>query len=168
MRASLGDDVAHSMALKVVLGLGCIVVLILVGVRLETFAAFAVAFEQRAPLLLVEPGILGDCVLVLAIAAAPRVLLLRKSWRVAACGVLPAATLIGIGVSGTLGARGGSWSSGTPLASLLKSRGYTRCPATDRIRGSGRATRGEYVADGWAQPDACPAGDGASAGPSPQ
>lgn len=148
---------ANPMALKVVLGLGAVFVLVLLGVRLVNFAGFARAILDRAPFVLVEPEIPGDLALVAAVAAVPLVFLLPRAWRWGAAVVLIVGALAVVAVAGSLTARDGSNIDHTPLARMLQSRGYSRCPAGDRIRGSGRATRGEYVARGWAQPGVCPA-----------
>lgn len=154
MSDTFENPVAHPQALKVILALGGLFVLVLIGVRLAGLAAFLQALSDRVPVLLVEPGIAGDCALALALAAAPLVLLLPRSWRIATWVVLIAVALLAIAIGGNRAARGGPGLVHTPLAHWLQSQGYARCPAMDRIR-SGR--RGQFVAEGWAQPGACQA-----------
>lgn len=152
MSDSTEDSVAHPQALKIVLALGGIFVLVLIGARLAGLAAFLQALSDRVPVLLVEPGILGDCVLALAIMAALPAFLLPRPWQVATWGILFIAAPLAIAISGNRTLRGNSGSAHTPLAHWLQSQGYARCPAEDRLR-SGR--RGEFVAESWAQPGAC-------------
>lgn len=156
MRDPAGSSVANSTALRVVLGLGGVFILILLGARLVGLVGFVHAVGVGLPLVLVEPGILGDVVLAVAILLVPFVFLLPRTWRLGAIAVLCVGALILVGISGSLTARGGSGVSHTPVAHWLESHGYVRCPAADAVRGSGRATRGEYVAEGWALPGACP------------
>lgn len=158
MNDSAGSSVANPTALKVVLALSGIFVLILLGARLVPMFGFVQAMLVGAPLVLVEPGVLGGFIIAVAIVIAPLVLLLPKTKRLTAVVVLAGLTLLTFGLSGSLTVRGGPNIDQTPVATLLHSRGYARCPAADRIRGSGRATRGEYVAEGWALPGACPGG----------
>lgn len=148
---------AHPLMLKAVLALGGVFIVILIGARLSGLGVFMQATLNRVPFVLVEPGVLADGVSVLALALAPIVLLFPRPWRLRAGMVLLLCALAAFAISGNMTARGGPGISGTPLGALLRARGYARCSAGDRVRGSGRATRGEYVAEAWALPGACPA-----------
>lgn len=157
MRDTFENSAANPRALKIVLGLGALFVLVLVGVRLTSFIEFARAVLGRVPIVVVEPETAGSYWLAIALAAALLAFLLPRAWRKAAWAVLFAGALLVVGISGNSSALGGSGLSHTPVAHWLQSRGYARCSAKDQVRGSGRGTRGEYVAEGWAQPGACPA-----------
>lgn len=152
------DQVAHPQALKLVLVLAGVFVLVLLGVRLAELASLLQALSDRVPVLRVEPGIPGDCVLVAVLLAALPVFLLPRAWRIAAWGIMLIGGALLVGISGNLAMRGNSGIAHTPLASWLQSQGYSRCPAADRLHGN---RRGDFVAEGWAQPDACPVSSGA-------
>lgn len=156
MNDSAGSSVANPVALKVVFALGGIVVLVLLGTRLVPMFGFVQAMLAHAPLVQVEPGVFGGLIIAAAIIVAPLVLLLPMTRRLTAVMILAALTLAAFALSGSLTARGGPNIDHTPVATLLHARGYARCTAADKIRGSGRATRGEYLAEGWALPGACP------------
>lgn len=152
MSDTFENPVAHPQALKVVLALGGLFVLVLVGVRLAGLATFLQALADRVPVLLVEPEIAGDCVLALALTAALLVFLLPRRWRVTSWVVLLVLAPLTIAIGGNRAARGGPGLAHTPLAHWLQSRAYVRCPTLDQLR-SGR--RGQFMAEGWAQPGAC-------------
>lgn len=156
MNDATGPSAAHPAALKVIFALAGVFALVLLGARLVPLFAFVQALLVGAPLVLVEPGVFGGCIIAAAIVIAPLVLWLPRPRRVTALVVLAGLTLLAFVLAGNLTARGGPNTDHTPVATLLHARGYVRCAAADQVRGSGRATRGEFVAAGWAIPGACP------------
>lgn len=156
MNDSTASFAANPAALKVIFALAGIFVLILLGARLLPMLAFVQALLVGTPLVLVEPGVFGGFIITLAIVIAPFVFLLPKRRRLTALVILAGLALLVFVLGGNLTTRGGPNIDHTPVATLLHSRGYARCPSADKIRGSGRATRGEYMAEGWALPGACP------------
>ena len=156
MRDSVGSPLANPTTLNLALALGGVFVLVLVGACVVEFAAFGHAFSSRVPLVLVEPEILGDLAIVVALALVPFVFLHPRRWRSAAGAVVVLGALAVVAIGGSMTARRGPDVDHTPVAAWLQSRGHVRCRAADKTRGSGRATRGEYFAEGWALPGTCP------------
>lgn len=167
MANTLENSSPHPALMKAILALAGVFILVLASMRLRELAGFLLAVHDRVPLLLMEPGVPGDFVLLLAFIVAACVFLLPRKFRVGAWWVLLLVALAAIGLGGRLAANGGSAHTPVPIAHALESRGYARCPAGDEIRGAGRETRGAYVAEAWTQPGACPGIAPAAAGTGP-